>query len=388
MKSLMRSRNLYTKLQKQYSRKINLQRKRVNLALKKLDNLHLNIKNPINIIGSDGKYSTLKSLQSFIEENKEKVSTFTSPHLYNLRHRFWLKDKFIKISELKKNIKIIKNLKIKLTLFELLNIIYYISASKLKNVSYALVESGLLFAGDSTRVWNKPKCQIITNINKQHLEWVKPRTLHEICRQKVGYLSKNTTIYVGKQNTQTMNIIKKILRKNPSKKIFYGKDWSLKKLGKNRVYRDQKDRINQSMDIIEKNIFQIELNCNSTFSKMMNIIDDIKIEKQSFQDITIDEFIETIINPKMKFYFEQLLKLKHKECDISIKNNEFYFLKDQQLIAYTKCTKTKMDLYFPILNNRFMIDIHYEKIKNKEIYLEIKDDVNIWSHIQNKFKTV
>ena len=146
--------------------------------------------------------------------------------------------------------------------------------------------------------------------------------------------------------------------------------------------RDQKDRINQSMDIIEKNIFQIELNCNSTFSKMMNIIDDIKIEKQSFQDITIDEFIETIINPKMKFYFEQLLKLKHKECDISIKNNEFYFLKDQQLIAYTKCTKTKMDLYFPILNNRFMIDIHYEKIKNKEIYLEIKDDVNIWSHIQ------
>ena len=152
--------------------------------------------------------------------------------------------------------------------------------------------------------------------------------------------------------------------------------------------RDQKNKINQSMDIIEKNIFQIELNCNSTFSKMMNIIDDIKIEKQPFQEITIDEFIETIINPKMKFYFKQLLKLKHKEYDISIKNNAFYFLKDQQLIAYTKCTKIKMDLIFTILNDQFIVDIRYEKLKNKEIIIEIKDDVNIWSHIQNKFKTV
>jgi len=34
------------------------------------------------------------------------VSTFTSPHLYDLRHRFWLKHKFISIKELKKNIKL------------------------------------------------------------------------------------------------------------------------------------------------------------------------------------------------------------------------------------------------------------------------------------------
>ena len=240
MKSSMRSRNLYKKLQKQYSRKINLNRKRVSLALKKIGNLHLNIKNPINIIGSDGKFSTLKSLQYFIEENGEKISSFTSPHLYSLKHRFWLKDRFITIKELKKNIKIIKKLKIKLTLFELLNLVYYISAAKLKNISYGLVEAGLLFAGDSTNVWNEPKCQIVTNINKQHLEWVKPPTLHEICRQKVGFLSKKTTIYIGKQNLKTMNIIKKILKKNPSKKIFYGNDWSLKTSGKNKVYKDKK----------------------------------------------------------------------------------------------------------------------------------------------------
>ena len=77
MSTSTNSKNLYTKLQKQYSRRINLDLKRINLALNKLGNIHELIKNPINIIGSDGKYSTLKSLQYFIQENKEKVSTFT-----------------------------------------------------------------------------------------------------------------------------------------------------------------------------------------------------------------------------------------------------------------------------------------------------------------------
>jgi len=257
MPILTTSQNLYKKLQKQYSRKINLDLKRINLALEKLNNVHKDIKNPINIIGSDGKYSTLKSLQYFIEENKEKVSAFTSPHLYDVRHRFWLKNKFINIGELKKNIKTIEKLKVKLTLFELLTLAYYISASKLKNTSYALCESGLMFRGDSSRVWDQPKCQIITNINKQHLEWVKPKTLKEICRQKVGYLSNNTSIYVGKQNSKTMKIIKKILKKNTSKKIYYGSGWTLKKVKNKRIFKDEKGRlILKSKNIFSEGIWQ------------------------------------------------------------------------------------------------------------------------------------
>jgi len=257
MQISIQSKNLYKKLQKQYSRKINLDLKRISNGLKKLNNLHNNINNPINIIGSDGKYSTLKSLQSFIEQNGQKVSTFTSPHLYDLRHRFWLKDKFITLKELKKNIKIIRKLKIKLTLFELLTLVYFISAAKLKNTSYSLVEAGLLFSKDSTRVWNHPRCQIITNINKQHLEWVKPRTLDSICKEKVGYLSKKTNIYIGKQNKNTLKIIKKILKKNPSTKLYYGKDWTLKKVNKKIIFKDKKGKlILQSKKILSDGIWQ------------------------------------------------------------------------------------------------------------------------------------
>ena len=257
MKSLMSSKNLYKNLQKQYSRKINLNLNRINLALNKLGNVHKNIKNPINIIGSDGKYSTLKSLQYFIQENSENVSSFTSPHLYDVRHRYWLKNTFIKTRELKKNIKIIQKLKIRLTLFELLTLVYYISASKLKNTSYALVEAGLMFAGDSTRVWEDPKCQIITNINEQHLEWVKPKSLKSICKQKVGYLSRMTTIYVGQQEPKTLKIIKRILKKNPSKKIFYGNAWTLKKMKGKMIYNDKSGKIIlKSKKILSNGIWQ------------------------------------------------------------------------------------------------------------------------------------
>ena len=64
---LSQSTNLYKKLQKQYSRRINLDLTRIKKVLKKLKNPHLSIANPINVIGSDGKYSVLTSLKYFLE---------------------------------------------------------------------------------------------------------------------------------------------------------------------------------------------------------------------------------------------------------------------------------------------------------------------------------
>jgi len=96
------SRKLYKKLQKQYSRRINLDLKRIKKVLQKLNNPQDQVDNVINIIGSDGKNSVLTSLKYFLEANKEKVNTFTSPHLYDVRQRFWLGDRFISINEIKK----------------------------------------------------------------------------------------------------------------------------------------------------------------------------------------------------------------------------------------------------------------------------------------------
>ncbi len=247
---LSQSTTLYKKLQKRYSRKINLDLDRINKVLAKLNYPHFGISNPINILGSDGKMSILTSLKYFLEADKKKVTTFTSPHLYDVRHRFWLKDKYISIKKIKKLIKIIEKTKSKLTLFELLTCVYILAAKEQKNISYNLIESGLLFKKDSTNLWEFPKAQIITNINFQHSEWVKPKTLYEICRQKVGYLSKKTFIYVARQKPKTLRIIKNILKSNSSK-IIYSSAWKIKKKGNKYFYKDK----NSNIPIKSKYIF-------------------------------------------------------------------------------------------------------------------------------------
>ena len=215
--------DLYKKLQQQYSRRINLDLTRIKRVLKVLNNPELDLKNPINIIGSDGKMSALTSLKFFLEANDKKVSTFISPHLKDVRERFYFNKKLIRIKEFKEYLKKIEQTKIKLTLFECLTACYILAASKRKYLDYNLVESGLFFSKDSTRLWNKPRAVLVTNINKQHLEWLKKKTLAQICKEKLSKISQNTIIYISNQNTETLKLIKNILRKNTSKKIYFTK---------------------------------------------------------------------------------------------------------------------------------------------------------------------
>ena len=233
---------LYKNLQKRYSRKINLDLERIQKVLASLSFPHLELENPINILGSDGKMSTLTSLKYFLEANKKNITSFTSPHLYDLRHRFWLRNKYITLKEIKKYTKLVESTGLKLTLFELLTCVYILAAKNKKNINYHLIEAGLLFKKDSTNLWPDPKAQIITNINFQHQDWVKPKTLKEICRQKLDSLSQNTTIYIGKQQPKTLKIIKNFLTNNKSKKV-YASSFRIKKFKDYYLYQDSRNII-------------------------------------------------------------------------------------------------------------------------------------------------
>ena len=281
---LLQPANLYKNLQKLYSRRINLDLNRINKVLKKLHSPHLELINPINILGSDGKMSILTSLKYFFEANKNKVNAFTSPHLYDVRHRFFLKNKFITCSQIKSLTKIIEKTKVKLTLFELLTCVYILASKKQKGISYNLIESGLLFKKDSTNLWKYPKAQIISNINFQHKEWINPKTLHEICKQKVGSLSNNTIIYINKQKPKTLKIIKSLLKRNNSK-IIFPHSWKIIKVSNRYVYKDKKNKI----PIITKNIYSKGLINNLGFA--IKIALDFGIKKKII--------IKTI--PKIKY---------------------------------------------------------------------------------------
>jgi len=285
------SKRLYQKLQKQYSRRINLDLKRIKKVLEKLNNPEEQINNVINIIGSDGKNATLTSLKYFLEANNQRVNAFTSPHLYDVRHRFWLGNRFISLKEIKKYKKIIEQAKQKLTLFEFLTCVYILAATKTDPDSYNLVESGLLFKKDSTNLWSNPLAQVVTNINYQHQEWVRPKTITKICEQKVGYLSENTTIYTGKQKTKTLKIIKSILKKNPSEKITYG-SWKIINKNKKKYYKDKKILINLS----SKHIHSDGLwdNVGLAIKVALNLGVDAKIIKKTLPKIQFEGRVQFI----------------------------------------------------------------------------------------------
>ena len=239
---MINSDTYYKYLQKKYTRKINLDRKRIYAALEKLGKIHLNLNNVCNIIGSDGKFTTGFNLFSFLKARKKKVTFFCSPHLISVIERVILNNRLININEFKKYERIVSKINQKLTLFEAITMIYLLAANDQKNISYNLVETGAGFEKDSTNLWDHPKAQIITNINLQHQDLFKVKTLKEVIKIKVGHLSKNTTIYIGKQKPEVLKEIKKILKKNPSKKI-YPSAWSIKKIRGKYYYKDSKNKI-------------------------------------------------------------------------------------------------------------------------------------------------
>ncbi|NMN67477.1 dihydrofolate synthase / folylpolyglutamate synthase [Candidatus Pelagibacter ubique] len=364
----------YNQLQKKYSRRITLGLSRIKKALSLLNNPDLKLIRPCNILGSDGKFSCLTSLKYFIEANGQSTSTFISPHLYDLRSRIWLKNRFISLNEIKKYEKKISKLKVKLSLFELLTLIYVLAAAKAK-CSYNILESGLLFKKDSSNIFKKPILQACTNINKQHLEWISPKTINEICKQKVGYLSNQTNIYIGKQNPKTLRIIKGILKKNKST-ITYPSIWRIIYKDKNIYYKDNRHKIS----------------IRSNYIHSKGLIDNVGLAIKIALDQKIDpKLIERTI-PKIKFegrlqYLEKgkLKKLVNKNekilCDGAHSNtsaqNLYNYLKTLNMPIYCVWGMQKNKLPNEFLKN-------FKGIFKKIITIRIPNEKNACSSIELK----
>ena len=281
---------------KLFNKTINFDLKRIKLVLKKLDHPERKLKNIINFLGSSGKFTTLHSVKCFIEANKQKTTAYISPSLKDIKERFWMGNRYLTHQEIKHSIRLIAKLKVPLTIFEALTVVYIINASK-QNTDYHLVEAGALFAKDSTNVFDFPLAQVIVNINKQHLNFLKKKTLDEVIYQKVGFLSNFTKIYISKQRPDILKKIKRNLKKNKSE-ISYPNSWKLIKKNNFFFYKDKKNKI--------------KLNTRNVHSKglLENLCHAIKIAL----DLKIDRKIIDKTIPSISFEgrFQYLKKGKIK----------------------------------------------------------------------------
>ena len=206
-----------------------------------------------------------------------------------------------------------------------MTLVYILNASSCNN-DYNLVEAGALFAKDSTNVFDFPLIQAVVNINKQHLNFVKKKTINEIIIQKVGFLSNFTKIYIGEQSKINEKKVRSVLKKNLSEKV-YSDNWSLKYKNQKYVYEDKKNII----PIRNKNINSKGLYKNVAMA--IKIALDLGINKKiilkALPKIIFEGRIQYISSGKLKKKLKAKEKLLIDGCHsrVSAKNLSDYLKK-------------------------------------------------------------
>ena len=365
---MLQSISLYKQLanHKLFNKTINFDLKRIKLVLKKLGNPERKLNNVINFLGSSGKFTTLYSLRCFIEANKQTTTAYISPSLRDIKERFWMGDKYLKHQEIRQSIRLIEKLKVPLTIFEVLTVIYIINASK-QDTDYHLIEAGALFAKDSTNVFDFPLAQVIVNINKQHLNFLKRKTLDEVIYQKVGFLSNFTQIYVGKQRPDVLNKIKKNLKNNKSK-INYSNSWKLIKRNKHFFYKDRKSKIKLN----NKNIHSKGLLENLCHA--IKIALDLKIDRMVIQrtipSISFEGRFQYLkkgkIKNKLHINEQIMLDGAHAETDAKNLANYLRDIKEPKYAVWAMMKNKEPDLFIKQFKGIFkkIITIPIENEKN------------------------
>jgi len=224
----MKLQKILNRLQKLHPKEIDLSLGRIQNLCKKLGNPQNNLK-CISIVGTNGKYSTIQVIRAILKEANINCNIYTSPHIQKINERFVYNNKEISDENLAKLLIEIENINSgePITYFEILTAAYFYYAKNFKN-NINLIESGLFHRFDATNIIKKNLASIITPIDKDHLDWLpkNQKTIEKIVFEKTSSLL-NSKIIVAKQTSKkTLNIIKKNILANPSKKIIFSEQFS------------------------------------------------------------------------------------------------------------------------------------------------------------------
>ena len=223
----MKLQRIISRLERLHPKRIDLSLDRTFNLLKKLGNPQNKLKNVITVCGTNGKYSTIKSLQAILNQAGYKTNQYLSPHLVTYTERYLYKDEEIKKNDLADLLEEIEKINgsDNLTLFEALTCAFLKYCEQYKD-NISILEAGLFHQFDATNVFKNNLCSIITSIHMDHLSWLKNKTIEGIIHEKTTKLL-NSSIFVSKQASDKILLkIKKSLKKNKSKKYFYGNDFN------------------------------------------------------------------------------------------------------------------------------------------------------------------
>ncbi len=192
--------------------------KNTRTILKHLNNPHKKFKS-IHIAGTNGKGSVAAFLNSVLIEKGLRTGLYTSPHIPDFRERILVNGKMISnnfiIDFTNRLFKLIED--IKPSFYEISTALAF-EYFRVRNVKYAIVETGLGGRLDSTNVLN-PILTIVTGISIDHTEFL-GNTIKSIAGEKAGIIKRNVPCVLGHVNNIVKNVFTDKCKSKNSKLLF------------------------------------------------------------------------------------------------------------------------------------------------------------------------
>lgn len=177
--------------------------------MNELDNPQDSIKS-IHIAGTNGKGSTTDYIRSILQNAGYKVGTFTSPYLISHHDRIRINNVNIEDKRLLEYINQTKKYweTYDLNMFDIdmmIASLYF----KDENVDFAIFEVGMGGRLDATNVLNQPLISVITNIGKDHMQFLGD-TLEKIAYEKAGIIKENVDCVTASDDKNCIHVFKDV----------------------------------------------------------------------------------------------------------------------------------------------------------------------------------
>jgi len=241
----MKIQKILKRLLQLHPKSVDLSLDRIKRLLKDLKNPEKKITNPIQVVGTNGKYSFCSTLREIFETAGYVVNLNISPSIKKFNERYYLAGKYISDDQLHDLLleveKINKNKQI--TFHEFICACFFLAASR-NNGDITILESGLFFRLDASNVLKENIASVVMPIGIDHKDFLRKGTIDEIVYEKCSSLLNESKIIISEQKNDVLKKIKKVISKNSSKKIIFGEDYFYKKNDNSFIYNDNLGEIN------------------------------------------------------------------------------------------------------------------------------------------------
>lgn len=167
----------------------------MNGFLARVGNPHQGL-NFVHIAGTNGKGSVCQGLLSIFRQAGYKVGVYTSPHLFDVRERFRINDRYISKNDFSRQVERIQSVlgDDRITYFECTTAIALLWFAE-QQPDLILLETGMGGRLDATNVVS-PLVSIITNVSMDHEAYLGD-TITQIAGEKAGIIKPHVPVVSG-----------------------------------------------------------------------------------------------------------------------------------------------------------------------------------------------